>query len=123
MNNDSSGLKIDAKYIKPIFKTLKYFGDCKNTVDVDHMWDATQMAQVIYDSSVLKLIDLKNAGIKFADGSRKIPKKMLNWFKASKNANKLYDENYLVCGINERQQIFFMYIYEYDTHFLFDVGY
>jgi hypothetical protein len=48
---------------------------------------------------------------------------MLNWFKASKNANKLYDENYLICGINERQQIFFAYIYEYDTHFFFDVGY
>ena len=43
MNNfvDSSGLSDDAKHIKPNFTSLKYFGNCKNTVDIDHMWDAT----------------------------------------------------------------------------------
>ena len=46
MDNDSSGLSNNAKYVTPNFKRLKYFGDCKNTVDIDKMWDATQMAGV-----------------------------------------------------------------------------
>jgi hypothetical protein len=40
-NIDSSGLSNDAKYVKPNFTSLKYFGNCKNTVDIDDMWDAT----------------------------------------------------------------------------------
>jgi len=28
----------------PPYRSYKYFGDCKNTVDKDHMYDATQIA-------------------------------------------------------------------------------
>ena len=118
MNTDSSGLSNNAKHVMPNFKQLKYFGDCKNTVDIDKMWDATQMAGVLNQSSIIKMSDLIQAKIIFENGDRKIPQKLKNWFKL--NDNKLNDENQIVCGINERQKIFFIYITDLDTHFFFD---
>jgi hypothetical protein len=36
-----------------------YLGDCKSTVDVDKMWDATQMAQLIEESEPLDFEGIK----------------------------------------------------------------
>ena len=89
---DDTSLDIDnIKEYKgtPKYKLYKYFGDCKNTVDVDHMWDATQMSNWIYDRceviSPILILD------KIQDGDRKIPKKALKIIDKLKSQNKLED--------------------------------
>ena len=57
---------------EPIYKQYKYFGDCKNTVDKDRMWDATQMANWI---NTCRIINPSIVLDKIIDGQRKFPKK------------------------------------------------
>lgn len=33
-----------------IIEPYEYIGDCRSTVDVDNMWDTTEMAQIIENS-------------------------------------------------------------------------
>ena len=110
-----SGIKENAERKSYNFTSLEYFGDCKNTVDVDRMWDATQMAGVVYKSVV---VPFKCAENKMEGGDRSIPRKLLRWI--AKNPDKLDDESEIVCGNNEEQRIFFIYVSDFDTHFFFD---
>ena len=112
---EDSGLNPNAKIKSYNFSSLKYFGNCKNTVDIDKMWDATQMAKVIYDSNVVSFECAKD---KLMDGDRPIPKKVLKWI--TKNSDKLNNKSEIVCGYNETQRIFFIYISDFDIHFFFD---
>lgn len=93
-----------------------YFGDCKNTVDVDEMWDATEMASFLYQCD---LFDVKKAIPCLQTGNRELPKKLMNWLKKSKD--KLDDLGEVVCGMSEYHRIGFIYISDFDTHYFFDL--
>lgn len=91
-------------------KEFYYFGDCKNTVDVDKMWNATQMSNFLENS---QLINPKHVINKLHNGDRIMPKPLL---KAINNPKMQ-----IVCGINEYQKIMFIYLTDNDTHYFFDV--
>jgi hypothetical protein len=110
-----SGLARNAQRKSYDFTSLRYFGDCRNTVDIDHMWDATQMSGVLLES---KIVDFKDVESLLEDGDRKVPSKLKRWLL--KNPDKVNDESELVCGFNEYQGIFFIYVSELDIHFFFD---
>ena len=112
---DDSGLAPDAPTKSYDFTSLRYFGDCRNTVDVDRMWDATQMSGVLRESVVVPFWDVED---KIQDGDRKIPGKLKKWL--TRNQGWEDDQMELVCGLNERQRILFIYINELDIHFFFD---
>ena len=118
MENNSpedSGLPRNPTEFKGAITKLRYFGDCRNTVDVDGMWDATQMAGVVGQSSI---VPFKSITCEFMDGDRKVPAKVRKWM--AKNQNSLEDTSRIVFGLNERQGIFFAYITDFDIHFFFD---
>lgn len=118
---DDTSLDIDnIKEYKgtPKYKLYKYFGDCKNTVDVDHMWDATQMSNWIYDRcEVINPILILD---KIQDGDRKIPKKALKIIDKLKSQNKLEDTSEITCALDDYQKIMFIYLSDTDTHYFFD---
>ena len=102
----------------PKYRLYKYFGDCKNTVDKDHIWDATEMADWIYNKceviSPLLILD------KIQDGDRKIPKKALKIIDKLKSQNKLEDTSEITCALDDYQKIMFIYLSDTDTHYFFD---
>ena len=73
------------------------------------------MAGVLLQSNV---VPFKDAEGKLMGGDRKLPAKLTRWIE--KNPEKLDDESEIVCGYNERQRIFFIYITDFDVHFFFD---
>lgn len=102
----------------PPYSVYKYFGDCKNTVDVDRMWNATEMSQWIYNKcevvNPLLLID------KIEDGDRKIPKNALKLIENLKENEQLEDTSEIVCAMDDYQKIMFIYLSEFDMHYFFD---
>lgn len=102
------GINPDADTHTQTYSKFLYFGDCRNTVDKDNLWDATQMAGVIRDSS---FYDLKNVVNKIHNGQRKIPKILLSRLSRGD----------VVCGINVRQRILWIYDSQTDIHYFFDV--
>ena len=102
----------------PIYNKYKYFGDCKNTVDKDHMWDATQMANWIND--YCKVIEPQVILNKIEDGDRKFPKKAQKIIDKLRQENNLEDTNKIVCALDDHQKIMFIYLSETDTHYFFD---
>lgn len=102
----------------PPYSVYEYFGDCKNTVDVDGMWDATEMSQWIYNYckvvNPLLIID------KIEDGDRKIPKKALKLIEKLRKNEQLEDTSEIVCAMDDKQKIMFIYLSEFDTHYFFD---
>ena len=102
----------------PKYRLYKYFGDCKNTVDKDHIWNATEMADWIYNEckvvSPLLILD------KIQDGDRKIPKKALKIIDKLKQKDKLEDTSEITCALDDHQKIMFIYLSETDTHYFFD---
>lgn len=102
----------------PPYRTYKYFGDCKNTVDKDHMWDATQMANWI--NNHCKVTEVTNVLDKLEDGDRKFPKKVQKIIDKLKQSNKLNDTSEIVCALDDHQKIMFIYLTETDTHYFFD---
>ena len=102
----------------PPYRSYKYFGDCKNTVDKDHMWDATQMTNWINDKC--KVTEVTNILDNIQDGDRKIPKKALKIIDSLKSKNKLDDTSEIVCALDDHQKIMFIYLSETDTHYFFD---
>lgn len=97
-------------------RAWNYFGDCKNTVDVDEMWDATQMSNFLYQCD---LFDVCKAIPCLYNGTRQMPKKLTNWLAKSKD--KLNDLSEVVCGVSVYQRIGFIYISDFDTHYFFDL--
>lgn len=102
---------------KNIPQNFAYFGDCKNTVDVDHMWNATEMSGVLLQSDIL--FPTEEVINRISNGDRKIPRKLIYWI--DKHKEQFNDLSKIVCGINHYQRIGFIYITEFDTHFFFDV--
>lgn len=102
----------------PPYRRYEYFGDCKNTVDKDHMWDATQMSNWINDKC--KVTEVTNVLDKIQDGDRKIPKKALKIIDSLKAKDKLDDTSEIVCALDDYQKIMFIYLHETDTHYFFD---
>jgi hypothetical protein len=101
----------------PPYRYYPYFGNCVNTVNSDHMWDATQMTQWI---ATCKVTDINNVLDKIKDGDRKLPKTFLKKIEKLKNTNKLDDLSEIVCGLDDYQKIMFIYISDLDMHFFFD---
>ena len=103
---------------EPKYRKYLYFGDCKNTIDVDHMWDATQMGQWIYNNckitSPLYVLD------KIENGDRVFPKKAQKLIDKLRKQNKLEDTEEIVCGLDDYQKIMFIYLTDFDTHYFFD---
>lgn len=97
---------------EPEYTRYLYFGDCINTVDVDEMWDATQMQHWLNDCEI---VNINYVVDKLKDGDRKIPKKLLNSIKKHKD-----DLSEICCGIDDSQEMMFIYVSEYDTHYFFD---
>ena len=60
---------------EPVYSKYEYFGDCINTVDKDHMWNATQMANWINTCGIVEPSIVLD---KITDGQRKFPKKAQN---------------------------------------------
>lgn len=112
---EDSGLEPNAPTKSYDFTSLRYFGNCKNTVDIDKMWDATQMAGVILESVVVPFRDVED---KISDGDRKVPVMLRKWL--ARNQGLKDDQWELVCGLNEYQKILFIYITDLDIHFFFD---
>lgn len=111
-----SGIENPTEYKgNPIYSHYKYFGDCKNTVDKDHIWDATQMTNWL---NTCKIIDPKLVIDKLENGDRNIPKNILQ--KLMNLSNDLEDTSKIVCGIDDYQKIMFIYLSETDTHYFFD---
>lgn len=102
----------------PSYKEYKYFGDCRNTVDKDHMWDATQMSNWINNNC--KVTSIENVLDKIKDGDRKIPKTLLNEIDKLKSNNKLNDLSEIVCALDDYQKIMFIYLTKTDIHYFFD---
>jgi hypothetical protein len=102
----------------PPYSVYKYFGDCKNTVDVDGMWNATEMSHWIYNKcevvNPLLIID------KIEDGDRKIPKNALKLIEKLRKNEQLEDTSEIVCAMDDYQKIMFIYLSEFDTHYFFD---
>lgn len=102
----------------PKYSSYRYFGDCRNTINVDHMWDTTQMSNWIHDSckviSPILVID------KIQDGDRKIPKKALKIIDKLKKDNELENTAKIVCALDDHQKIMFIYLLETDIHYFFD---
>ena len=116
---------IDSSLEKPkmyegtlIYKKYRYFGDCKNTVDKDHMWDATQMSNWIND--YCKIVEPQIILDKIEDGDRKFPKKAQKIIDKLRQENKLEDTSEIVCALDDHQKIMFIYLSETDTHYFFD---
>lgn len=111
-----SGLDIDnLEFVSgDNYRRYNYFGNCINTVDVDMMWNATEMSNVIYESKLLKdnkILDKINGG------DRKIPMKLIKLLKRF----RIEDYEHFVCGVNEYQRIMFIYSVDDDIHYFFDV--
>lgn len=102
----------------PKYSKYRYFGDCKNTVDKDHMWDATQMSNWINDKC--KVVEPEVILDKIQDGDRKFPKKAQKIIDKLTSANKLEDTSEIVCALDDYQRIMFIYLSETDTHYFFD---
>ena len=102
---------------KPIYKQYKYFGDCKNTVDKDHMWDATQMSNWINTCGIVEPSIVLD---KITNGDRVFPKKAQKIIDKLSKQNKLEDTSEIVCALDDYQKIMFIYLSEIDTHFFFD---
>ena len=102
----------------PPYKKYKYFGDCKNTVNKDHMWDATQMANWI--NNYCKVTEVSNVIDKLENGDRKMPMKAINIIDKLQHYNKLDDTSEIVCALDDHQKIMFIYLSETDTHYFFD---
>ena len=96
----------------------KYFGDCKNTVDKDHMWDVTQMSSWLKTCKVVSFND--DIISKLNNGDRKIPSKLTKTIDKLKSVDKLNDLSLLTCGIDENQRIMFIYLTKTNTHYFFD---
>lgn len=99
------------------FSKYRYFGDCKTTVDKDHMWDATQMGNWVASCGLIPTIDILD---RISDGDRKIPVKFKKTIEKLKKGNKLGDLSEIVCGQDSYQKIMFIYLSETDTHYFFD---
>lgn len=97
----------------------EYFGDCRNTVDIDKMWDANQMASFISTCElypVEKFLDIA------ADGDRRIPKPFTRNIERLKRENKLNDVSEVICAVdNKEQYIGFIYLTDTDIHYFFDI--
>ena len=118
MNNipPEANISSNASMSSYIPSKLYYFGNCKDTVDIDGMWDANEMSQVLMSSDLLPTSSTVKA---IQDGDRNIPSDLKSW--TNKNQDKLDDVSEIVCGINTYQHIAFIYVSELDTHFFFDV--
>jgi hypothetical protein len=102
---------------EPIYRRYEYFGDCKNTVDKDHMWDATQMAQWINKCGIVEPSVVLD---KINNGDRIFPKKAQKIIDKLSKENKLEDTSEIVCALDDYQKIMFIYLSETDTHYFFD---
>lgn len=102
------------------FNVFKYFGNCINTVDIDHMWDATEMHNFIQSC---KIVETKNIINNLVNGDRKIPKQFINAIKKLQLNNDIDDQSEIVSAINEYQKILVIYITSLDIHFFFDCKY
>ena len=106
----------------PSYKNYEYFGDCINTVDVDEMWDATQMLHFLKTCEIIDNIDYVLD--KLHDGDRHIRKDFIKAIHKLKKSGKLYDLSEIVAAVNFDQNILVIYITSLDTHFFFDcIGY
>ena len=102
----------------PKYSSYRYFGDCKNTINIDHMWDTTQMSNWIHSScKVISPIEVLD---KISDGDRKIPKKALRIIDKLKKNNELENTTEIVCALDDHQKIMFIYLSETDIHYFFD---
>lgn len=103
---------------RPVYKKYEYFGDCKNTVDKDHIWDANQMSDWIYNKC--SVLDINYVIYRITNGERRIPIKLLECIDKLMKRNLLDDVSKIVCGIDDYQKIMFIYVTETDTHYFFD---
>lgn len=97
---------------------LEYFGNCVNTVP--RVWQTWQMLNVIRQSELICLNDIEDINNKFASADRVLPKYIQKYIQKY-CVNGVQDLNELVSGINEYQEIFWIYITKLDKHFFFDV--
>lgn len=93
-----------------------YFGDCKNTVDIDKMWDATEMSDFIRGCKLY----VNNNVPHFLDGDREIPESLKSILEGISNLSQI-DLSQIVFGIDEYQKIGFIYVTSEDTHYFFDI--
>jgi len=82
----------------PSYKNYEYFGDCINTVDVDEMWDATQMLHFLKTCEIIDNIDYVLD--KLHDGDRHIRKDFIKAIHKLKKSGKLYDLSEIVAAVN-----------------------
>lgn len=102
---------------EPPYRRYEYFGDCKNTVDKDHMWDAIQMTNWINKCGIVEPSIVLD---KITNGDRVFPKKAQKIIDKLSKQNKLEDTSEIVCALDDYQKIMFIYLSEIDTHFFFD---
>ena len=91
---------------EPIYRQYEYFGDCKNTVDKDHMWDATQMSNWINTCGIVEPSIVLD---KITNGDRNFPKKAQKIIDKLSKENKLEDTSEIVCALDDYQKIMFIY--------------
>ena len=117
---DGSGLNQDNILFYegvPPYRRYEYFGDCKNTVDKDNIWDASQMAQFI---ETCQIVDINMVIDKLYRGDRNMPVKFQKQIQRLQQINKLNDLGEVVCALDDHQKIMFIYLNKYDPHYFFD---
>lgn len=102
----------------PPYTRYEYFGDCRNTVDVDHIWTASQMSYWICNDT--HPVNIEYVLDKLYGGDRKIPKTLLNNINKLKLKNKINDLGEIVCALDDHQKIMFIYLSKTDIHYFFD---
>lgn len=109
---DDAGIdKPEAYEGTPRYSKYLYFGNCVNTVNSDHMWDATQMSNWL---NTCKMLDIDLVIDKIANGDRPIPQEL------TKNLKDKDDLSKVCCGIDDHQKIMFIYVTKTDKHYFFD---
>ena len=104
----------------PSYSEYRYFGDCVNTVDEDHMWDATQMYYFINGCKIIDPKYTKDIFAKLTDGDRELISSGFGVIYDIEEENKIEDLSEIVCAIDDYQKILVIYITRKDKHYFFD---
>lgn len=113
-----SGMNIENGFYQgPHFSKFLYFGDCRNTVDVDRMWNATQMLNWLGSTKIIKASEVVN---KIQGGDRKIPSSLKRCISSLVKSGELDNLDEISCGIDSYQKILAIYCSNTDIHYFFD---
>lgn len=112
MTNDypiDCGIDEEAGPCEESYSSFAYFGTCITTVDDDEIWDATEMASIVWNSSTLSPEQM--AG-RLHGGRRDLPAGFAERFESGRGE--------FYCGVCEYERVAWIYDADEDIHYFFD---